>query len=107
MKNYATKLLLLFCVFFVLTFTVEYFFRTNLPSFHSEIISEFKRDSILNKEVGSYLNHEFSYPTSDLDFDSLHFELIIFGTHKKIIYSGLAKKTDDNWILNRVNSKIE
>ena len=101
------RFLLLFLAFLALTLAVKYFFRTNLPSFHNEIISNFKRDSTLQGKVGSYISHEFSYPTSDLHSDSLHFELIIFGTQKKIVYSGLAKKTDNNWILNRVNSKIE
>lgn len=93
---------------YLATRLTEYFVRNGRPRFQDEIIQKFQSDNYLLNRVGSYQNHEFSYPTNELDMDSLHFELIIFGSKKCIIYEGCAlKKNSDIWEVKRMKSKIE
>jgi hypothetical protein len=90
------------------TYLVEYVIREAKPKFQDAIIENFKNNNELIKKVGSYQNHEFSYPQSELSLDSLHFELIIFGSKKCIIYSGCAVKEEkNNWKVKRIESKTE
>jgi hypothetical protein len=107
-KKHISRFLIVFAFLYLATIIVSYLFNSYLPNFDEKIVDEFKNDNNLIKEIGSYKNHEFSYLNSELSSDSLHFELVIFGDKKSIIYTGCAIKNEkDNWEIKRIESKVE
>lgn len=106
-KRIIFILLGVFLILLLITQAFNFFFLRGKPNFQDDIVSSVRKNDSLKTIIGEYKNHAFSYPTNELEMDSLHFELVIFATKRTLIYNGCAVKNENKWIVKRKHCKIE
>ena len=96
-RRYLKYFLGVFAFAVVASIVVDKIQKSNTPTFLLDKFEELKNDQSLINSIGGFDRFEYSDQVFyKADYDSLVYEIIIFGNEKKLVYSSVGIKRPDS-----------
>jgi hypothetical protein len=104
MRIFFKYFIVLFILALVFHFGVHSYLNASTPKVLNDIIEHSRENEKLMLSIGGFSSYKLTYNNRMTENDSLHFQIIIYGLDKGMIYSGNAVRDNDEWIIAKIDT---
>ncbi len=107
MNKKVKIVLIIIAINLVIALIFSQIFKKIIPSYVSDSIKNFEKDTLLMNRIGGYANDfKAEFQDKSYDGDTSQFKIQIFGYKKGILFKGSAVKNDNKWSIFKTDTLI-